>query len=243
MLKTEFAIQYSVTEKTEGKVPVVIVAAGSSSRMGGINKMFAPIMGIPVIARTMLCFQRNGNVSDIVVVTKKEYITDVEKLAGDYMITKLSCVCEGGNDRLSSVLCGLNTLPKDTVGVMVHDGARPFAGDNLISAMAEAAQSYDCAVCAVPVKDTFKEKGNTVKTPDRSKFVAVQTPQSLNYKKYKELLENCADRTVFTDDASVMEAAGFDTVIIDGEESNIKITTQLDLVLAEAILKEEGQCE
>lgn len=239
MPKTEFAIQYSVAENVNSGVPVVIVAAGASSRMCGINKIFAPIMGIPVIARTMLAFQRNGNVSDIVVVTRKEYIADIEKLAGEYMITKLSCVCEGGSDRLSSVLNGLEALDENTVGVMIHDGARPFASDKLITAMAQAAQSCDCAVCAVPVKDTLKEKGEKVKTPDRSKFVAVQTPQSLNYKKYKDLLNSCKDRTSFTDDASVMEAAGFDTLIIDGEESNIKITTPLDLVLSEAIIKEE----
>ncbi len=239
MPKTEFAVEYSVAENNRDGVPVVIVAAGASTRMGGINKMFAPIMGIPVIARTLLAFQRNSRVCEIVVVTREENIADIEKLAGEYMITKLSCVTRGGSDRLSSVLCGLNALDEDTIGVMIHDGARPLVSDSLITSMAEAALCYDCSVCAVPVKDTLKEKGEKVKTPDRSKLVAVQTPQSLGFRKYKELLEKCSDKSLFTDDASVMEAAGYDTVIIEGEETNIKITTPLDLCLAEAILKEE----
>lgn len=243
MPQTEFAVQYSVSEKKEGKVPVVIVAAGSSSRMGGVNKIFAPIMGIPVIARTMLAFQRNSNVSDIVVVTKQENTADISRLAGEYMITKLSCVTVGGNDRLSSVLKGLEVLDENTVGVMIHDGARPFVSDRLITVMSEAALNNDCSVCAISVKDTLKEKGEPVKTPDRNRFVAVQTPQSLNFKKYKELLTCREEKAVFTDDASVMEAAGFDTVLIEGEESNIKITTPLDLVLAQAIAKEVGKCE
>ena len=239
MPKTEFAVEYSVAENNNEGVPVVIVAAGSSMRMGGINKIFANVMGIPVIARTLLAFQRNRRVSEIVVVTRKEDIADIEKLAGEYMISKLSCVIQGGNDRLSSVLCGLKALNEDTVGVMIHDGARPFVSDALITAMSYAALSNDCSVCAVSIKDTLKEKGNVVKTHDRNKFVAVQTPQSLNFKKYKELLENCSDKSLFTDDASVMEAAGYNTVIIDGEEKNIKITTPLDLCIAEAIIKEE----
>lgn len=241
---TDFKLEYSsITEKANGSVPVVIVAAGSSSRMGGINKMFAPIMGIPVIARTMLAFQRNSSVSNIVVVTKQENIADIKKLAADYMITKLLCVKEGGSDRLSSVLNGLNALPSDTIGVMIHDGARPFVKDELITAMAKAAYDSVCSVCAVPVKDTLKEKGEKVKTYDRSKLVAVQTPQSLNFKIYKELLESCSDKSAFTDDASVMEQAGYDTNILDGDESNIKITTPLDLIIAEAILREEEKCE
>lgn len=239
MPKTEFAVQYSVESKSEGKVPVVIVAAGNASRMCGINKIFAPIMGVPVIARTMLAFQRNANVSQIVVVTKSEYIADIEKLADEYMITKLLAVAVGGEDRLSSVLCGLNELSDDTVGVMIHDGARPLVSDNLITAMSNAALINDCSVPTTAVKDTLKEKGDFIKTPDRSRFVAVQTPQSLNYKKYKELLLSRKDKSSFTDDASVMEEAGFNTTLIEGEESNIKITTPIDLVLAEAILKEE----
>jgi 2-C-methyl-D-erythritol 4-phosphate cytidylyltransferase len=126
---------------------------------------------------------------------------------------------------------------------MIHDGARPLISDELITAMSTLPENYECAVCGVPLKDTLKETGAFTKTPDRSKFVAVQTPQTLNYKIYKELLENCNDKTSFTDDCSVLEAAGYNTAVIDGEETNIKITTAIDLVVAEAFIKEIEQCE
>ncbi len=240
MAVTEFKIEYSVEEAPhKNAVPVIIVAAGSSSRMGGINKMFTLLAGIPVIARTMLNFERSPYVSEIVVVTKKESIADVLRLKEEYMISKLTAVTEGGNDRLSSVLNGLSVLSVDTNGVMIHDGARPLVSEILIEKMAKASLTFDCAVCGVPLKDTIKEKGDFVKTLDRSKIIAVQTPQSVNFSKYKELLSSIENKSEFTDDASVMESAGFNTEIINGEESNIKITTPVDLKLAEALLKEE----
>ncbi len=240
MAVTEFKIEYSVeVAPHKNAVPVIIVAAGSSSRMGGINKMFTHLSGIPVIARTMLNFERSPYVSEIVVVTKKESIADVLRLKEEYMISKLTAVTEGGSDRLSSVLNGLSVLDADTKGVMIHDGARPLVSEMLIEKMAKASLTYDCAVCGVPLKDTIKEKGDFLKTLDRSRMIAVQTPQSVNFSKYKDLLSSIEDKSKFTDDASVMESAGFNTEIIDGEESNIKITTPLDLKLAEVLLKEE----
>ena len=240
MAVTEFKIEYSVKESERiDAVPVIIVAAGSSTRMGGINKMFTLISGIPVIARTMLSFENSEFVSDIVVVTKKESIADVLRLKDEYMISKLTVVTEGANDRLGSVLNGLLKLDENTKGVMIHDGARPLVSGELIEKMAKASQRYDCSVCGVPLKDTVKEKGEFVKTLDRSKMVAVQTPQSVNFAKYKKLLSSIDDKSVFTDDASVMESFGCDTVILEGEERNIKITTPFDIKLAEILLREE----
>ena len=115
MAVTEFKIEYSEVQlPSDNAVPVIIVAAGSSSRMGGINKMFARISGIPVIARTMLAFERSSFVSEIVVVTKGDNIPDVLRLKDEYMISKLTFVTEGGSDRLSSVLNGLSVLNNDT---------------------------------------------------------------------------------------------------------------------------------
>lgn len=244
MPTTDFKLEYnSITENKKG-VPVVIVAAGSSSRMGGIDKILAKICGIPVIARTMLAFERNKNVSEIVVVTKEESIADIEKLANEYMITKLNAVVKGGNCRLESVENGIALLNDKYSAVLIHDGARPLISDNLISAMAQASLNYDCAVCGTKVKDTLKYvNGEKTETPDRSKIYAVQTPQTVNLKVYKKLLSECSDKSSFTDDASVMEAAGYKTQIIEGEESNLKITTPYDLKLAEFILREEELCE
>lgn len=240
MAVTEFKIEYSVAKAPHNSaVPVIIVAAGSSSRMGGINKMFALISGIPVIARTMLSFENSPYVSELVVVTKKESIADVLRLKDEYMISKLTVVTVGGEDRLSSVLNGLSVLNDTTKGVMIHDGARPLVSQMLIEKMAKASLTFDCAVCGVPIKDTVKEKSDFVKTLDRSKMFSVQTPQSVNFLKYKELLTSITDKSSFTDDASVMESAGFNTEIIEGEENNIKITTPFDIKLAEILLKEE----
>ncbi len=237
---TEFKIEYESNKvSVSSAVPVVIVAAGSSSRMGGVDKMFADVFGVPVIARTMLAFERNKLVSEIVVVTKKESIPIISELAKTYMITKLSFVTEGGTTRLDSVEKGLNSI-NDAKGVMVHDGARPFVSDALITKMAKAALEFDCAVCGVRLKDTVKTlNDNQVTTLDRSKLFAVQTPQSLNLKKYLSVLKNCKNKEAYTDDASLMEAAGYRTKIIEGEESNFKITTPYDLKLAEFILREE----
>jgi len=237
---TDFKIEYAAEElKTQNAVPVIIVAAGSSSRMGGINKMFMLLGGIPVIARTMLAFERNANVSEIIVVTKEENVADISYVAQNYMITKLSNVVPGGATRTESVEKGILSL-KDAKGVMIHDGARPFVSDEIISKMADAALKYDCAVCGIKVKDTIKQKGKeTVNTLDRNLLYAVQTPQSVNPELYKNILSRCEDKSKFTDDASVMESAGVNTVIIEGEESNIKITTPFDIKLAEMILREE----
>ena len=240
MTVTEFKIEYSEAQQPcHNAVPVIIVAAGSSSRMQGTNKMFALLSGIPVIARTMLQFEKNLYISEIVVVTKKESISDILRLKEEYMISKLTAVTEGDKDRLGSVLNGLNVLSDNTKGVLIHDGARPLVSETLIEKMAKASLVYDCAVCAIPMKDTVKEKSAFVKTLDRSKIVAVQTPQSLDFSKYKQLLASTQDKSIFTDDASAMESAGYNTEIIEGEENNIKITTPLDLKLAEMLLREE----
>ncbi len=241
---TEFKIEYESSAKiSPSAVPVVIVAAGSSSRMGGVDKMFASVFGIPVIARTMLAFERNKLVSEIVVVTKKESIQQIIELASTYMITKLSVVTEGGATRLDSVEKGLRSI-KSAKGVMVHDGARPFVSDRLIGEMAEASLKFDCAVCGIKPKDTIKQnKNGEISTLDRNSLFAVQTPQSLNFEKYLKVLENCENKELFTDDASLMEAAGYKTQVIEGEENNFKITTPYDLKLAEFILREEELCE
>lgn len=241
---TEFKIEYeNKSDNMSGAVPVVIVAAGSSSRMGGVDKMFANLFGIPVIARTMLAFERNKNVSEIIVVTKEESIDEISKLAKTYMITKLTSVIKGGKTRLDSVEKGLSCI-NEAKGVMVHDGARPFVSDALITEMAISAEKYDCSVCAVKVKDTIKlQKADSVTTLSRDNLYAVQTPQSMNFAKYLTALKNCENKDKYTDDASVMEAAGYTTKIIEGEENNFKITTPYDLKIAEFILREEDVCE
>lgn len=241
-LKFEIEYETKTAEKSDG-VPVIIVAAGSSSRMQGINKIFADLYGIPVLARTLLAFERNASVSEIIVVIKEENVKSVYSLAENYMISKLSRVTTGGKTRLDSVEKGM-LLIDGAKGVMVHDGARPFVSDRLITDMAKAALCYDCSVCGVKVKDTIKRiEDENVTTVKRDNLYAIQTPQSLNFDKYLKALSKYKNKESFTDDASLMEAEGYMTKIIDGEENNFKITTKSDLKYAEFLLREEMICE
>ena len=240
---TDFKLEYKSVNENKDGVPVVIVAAGSSSRMQGKNKIFSLIGGIPLIARTMLAFERSKYISEIIVVTKEENIADIRKAAGEFMITKLSAVTKGGSDRLKSVLNGLEII-ENAHGVLVHDGARPFVSEAVIERLVNAVKDFPCTVCAVKLKDTVKQRSSdNVKTLDRNSLYAVQTPQAFDFNKYKELSKNCENTCDFTDDASVMENAGYNTNIVEGEECNIKITTPFDLIIAESIIKENPLCE
>lgn len=241
MIKTDFKFEYTSTDTPE-RYPVIIVAAGSSSRMKGINKQFFEVGGMPVIARTMTAFENSALISRIVLVTKAEFIADIQKIASKYNISKLTDVVEGGNDRFSSVINGLNCINDGEKKVLIHDGARPFVNSMVIGNVCAALQNFDAAVCAVPLKDTIKtvnDDGTVKNTLDRSKIFSVQTPQGVDVELYKNAVAKITDTSVITDDASVMELSGYSVKIVDGDYKNIKITTPEDMVLAEAFLKGE----
>lgn len=241
MVKTDFKLEYT-TSNTSERYPVIIVAAGNSSRMKGVNKQFFEIGGMPIIARTMSAFQNSSLISRIILVTKEEFVADMQKIALNYNISKLTDVVVGGNDRFSSVINGFKCLSDSEEKVLIHDGARPFVNSVIIGNVCAALQNYDAAVCAVPLKDTVKSvnpDGTVNHTPDRSKIFSVQTPQGVDVKLYKTAAENISDTSVITDDASVMELSGYSVKIVDGDYKNIKITTPEDMILAEAFLKGE----
>lgn len=241
MVKTDFKLEYT-TSNTSEHYPVIIVAAGNSSRMKGVNKQFFEIGGMPIIARTMSAFQNSSLISRIILVTKEEFVADMQKIALKYNISKLTDVVVGGSDRFSSVLSGVKCLTDNEEKVLIHDGARPFVNSVIIGNVCAALQNYDAAVCAVPLKDTVKSinsDGTVNHTPDRSKIFSVQTPQGVDVKLYKTAAENISDTSVITDDASVMELSGYSVKIVDGDYKNIKITTPEDVIWAEAFLKGE----
>lgn len=241
MVKTDFEIKYTTSDALE-RYPVIIVAAGNSSRMQGMNKQFFEVGGVPVIARTMSAFQNSTLISKIILVTKEEFIADMQKIALKYNISKLTDIVVGGNDRFSSVLNGFECLNDDDLKVLIHDGARPFVNSVIIGNVCAALQNFDASVCAVPLKDTVKtvnDDGTVNNTPDRTKLFSVQTPQGVDVKLYKRAASNITDTSVITDDASVMELAGHIVKIVKGDYKNIKITTPEDIVLAEAFLKGE----
>ena len=217
----------------------VIVAAGSASRMGGIDKIMAPIGGEPVILRTVRQFQECDAIREIVVVTRQDLILPIMNLCHDF--SKVKAVVAGGATRDASVIMGMNTLSAKCKLVAVQDGARPFAGWQLIDRVVRAANTYGAAAPAIPVKDTIKVvRGGIVKeTPERASLKAVQTPQVFDFNLLRGALKKAReDEVVLTDDCSAVEHMGMSVKIVEGDEKNIKITTPFDMKIAELILEE-----
>ena len=244
MNETQVKLQYDVCKKNESAIPVIIVAAGSSTRMKGINKQFMSVLGVPVIARTLMAFENCNDISKIVVVTARDSIADMQLVCEKYTISKVSDIVIGGSNRHESVMNGIACLDKSDKKVLIHDGARPFIATNTISDVATALQKYDAALCVCKINDTVKqvsEDGMVTATVDRSMLYSAQTPQGVDVKKYKAACETLTNVDSFTDDASVMEAAGYTVKAVVGNAKNIKITTPDDIAIAEAIVKGEDE--
>ena len=218
----------------------VIVAAGNASRMGGVDKIMADLGGKPVIRRTAESFQDCDAVKEIVVVTREDLIIPIGDLLHD--LPKLRAVVAGGKTRQESVALGLNALSEKTRLAAIHDGARPLVTWQLIDRVVRAANTYGAAAPAVPVKDTIKVvQGGVVKeTPDRASLQAVQTPQVFDFDILRGALKKAKqDGAQVTDDCSAVERIGLTVKIVEGEARNLKVTTPLDLKIAQLLLEEE----
>ena len=221
----------------------LVAAAGSSSRMGGINKLLEPLDGIPVLVRTLTALERAQRVDSIVIATREEDLITVSQLCKTYGIAKCKKVIRGGEDREHSVLLAALEAEPDTELLAVQDGARPLVSPALIDRVIEAAQRCGAAAPAIPVKDTIKtvrEDGAVEETLERSRLRAVQTPQVFEASLLKAALQAALEGgAVLTDDCSAVERLGKVVYLIEGEETNLKITTPTDLILAEALLAAE----
>lgn len=218
----------------------VIVAAGSASRMGGIDKVMAPLGGEPMILRTVRAFEDCEAVKEIVIVTREDLMGPIAELCSGF--TKIRSVVQGGSSRQESVKLGLLALSKEVRLAAVHDGARPLVSGELIDKVIRAALSYGAAAPAIPVKDTIKvfEGGFIAVTPDRSTLRAVQTPQVMDRDLLLGALEKAEQEgTALTDDCSAVEHIGMRVRLVEGEERNLKVTTPLDLKIAELLLEEK----
>ena len=218
---------------------VVIVAAGSASRMGGIDKVMAPLAGESMIVRTVRAFQDCDAVKKIVVVTREDLILPITSLCSG--MSKLKAVVAGGSSRQESVHLGLNALSGEVQLVAVHDGARPLVSWELIDRVIRAANTYGAAAPAIPVKDTIKVvKGGVVEqTPDRSNLFAVQTPQVFDFDLLRGALKKVEQEQLqVTDDCSAVEQMGMRVKIVEGDERNLKVTTPMDLKIAQMLLEE-----
>ncbi len=217
----------------------VIVAAGSASRMGGIDKVMAPIGGDPMILRTVKAFCQSDTIREIVIVTRPDLIVAIGDLCSG--MEKVTAVVAGGSSRQESVHLGLNALSKKVKLAAVQDGARPFVTWQLIDRVVRAANTYGAAAPAVPVKDTVKVvRGGIVETtPERKLLQAVQTPQVFDFDLLRGALKKAMDDGAeVTDDCSAVERLGMSVKIVEGDEKNIKITTPMDLKIAQMLLEE-----
>ena len=217
----------------------VIVAAGNASRMGGIDKVMAELKGEPMIARTVRTFQNCDCISEIVIVTREDLILPITNLTRD--MHKVRAVVCGGNSRQESVNLGLNALSKEVQLAAIHDGARPLITMEVIDRTVRAAHTHSAAAPAIPVKDTIKvvEGRVVVNTPDRATLFAVQTPQVFDFDLLRGALAKAeADGAQVTDDCSAVERLGMKIKIVEGDERNLKVTTPMDLKIAEMLLEE-----
>lgn len=231
-------------DDAELKASVIIVCGGSSSRMNGIDKIFATIGNMPVAAKTIMAFEALKEISNIVVVTKEESVLPMQKLCDEYGFKKVTDIVAGGACREESVYNGFKMLSSEEQIVLIHDGARPFVTSEVILRVLASAKAYSAATCAVNVKDTVKvvkPDGLIVSTPDRSTLRAVQTPQGFTYSVFKNAIEAAKDLSAFTDDCSLVEAFGYPVYTVEGDYNNIKITTADDLGFANYLVTKEGK--
>jgi len=219
----------------------LVAAAGSSSRMGGMNKLLEPLDGIPVLARTLMALEQASRVNEIVIATREEDLVEISQLCKVYGISKCSKVVRGGESRAHSVMLAALEASSDVELLAVQDGARPLVTPELIDRVIEKAARCNAAAPAIPVKDTVKvagEDGAIKETLDRSVLRAVQTPQVFQSDLLKAALQAALEANVpVTDDCSAVERLGKVVFLVDGDEENLKITTPIDLILAEAILR------
>ncbi len=220
-------------------VTTIVVAAGRGTRMGTeLPKQYMSIAGKTILETTLYKFEKSNEVDEIILVVNKEDIGYVEsEIAVAY--DKITHVIAGGKTRTESVFEGIKSVRSDCGILLIHDGVRPFVSYNLISTCVENADIYKACIPTLDVVDTIKEvtqDGFINKTLDRNKLKSVQTPQAFDFSIIRECYYNAVtDDNIFTDDASIVEYYGYKVKTIDGLPRNIKITTPLDLRVAEIL--------
>ena len=219
----------------EQQVGAVIVAAGESQRMGGMDKVFTPLGGKPLLGQVIDTFQRCEAINQIIVVLGKQNLERGRKLVAEQEWSKVTDICAGGRRRQDSVVAGLSRL-SHCQWVVIHDGARPLVTESLIKHGLEAARETGAAVAAVPVTDTIKVAGDdriARETLPRGNLWAVQTPQVFRFDIITEAYHRV--KAEVTDDASLVEQLGYKVKLYIGSYDNIKVTTPDDLALAEIL--------
>ena len=231
-------------KQTRPYCAALIAAAGSSTRYGGGNKLLQPLDGIPVLVRTLLAIDSAQGIDEIIIAAREDELLHYAELCKAFGIRKPVKVIVGGATRTESVLRAALEASPEAEFFAVQDGARPLVTPALIDDVIAAAWTHLAAAPAIPVRDTIKVAHNALveSTPDRSTLFAVQTPQVFSADLLKAALQSAlTDGAAITDDCSAVERLGKEVYLTEGSEENLKITTPLDLVIAEAILQRRGE--
>lgn len=230
-----------ILRKRSETCAAILVAAGSSSRMEGQDKLLAELGGMTVLERSVLAFEQNDRISELVVVTRTDRLEEISKLLDAMSLSKLTMVVAGGETRAESVRAGLEQVSKKASLVAIHDAARPLVSQRVINETVAMAIKTRASAPAIPVKDTIKvaKSGAVVDTPDRKTLFAVQTPQVFD----ADLLRAAHRKAEksgkeLTDDCLAAEQLGLKVFLTQGDETNLKITTPLDLRVAVLILED-----
>ncbi|HEY0672123.1 MAG TPA: 2-C-methyl-D-erythritol 4-phosphate cytidylyltransferase [Longimicrobiales bacterium] len=217
------------------KVGVIIPAAGSGARMGGIRKPFLQLAGKPLLQHCLAAFSQVADIDNIIVALPEDVIADPPAWLRSANVSLVA----GGAQRADSVRAGLHALPDDIDVVVIHDAARPLVTPEMIRAVIAQAGQGASATIAVPVTDTLHrvdEQGTIVETPARSLFWRAQTPQAFPREALELAFARTEDASNATDEAGLVAAAGYTVRVVPGDVANLKITTSADLTVAEAAL-------
>lgn len=220
-------------------VSCIVAAGGSGSRMGADkNKLLLEIGGIPVLCHTLAVLQDSENIAEIIISAREEEIIEIAHLAEKFGITKLKSIVKGGKTRTESVMSAVKEISDKCELVMVHDGARPFVTEKIISDTISAAKEFSAAACGVKPKCTLKsvENGFITETVDREMTVEIQTPQVFSKELFLKMYQKDSV-TDATDDCILAERCGAKIFVTEGSYKNIKITTPEDMEIAESFIR------
>jgi len=220
----------------------VVVAAGSSSRMGA-DKLMLPLGGVPVIIQTLQAVSAAPSVGEVILVAREDLLVPMSQLCRDFGLEKVTKVIRGGQRRVESARLGTLEASRDAQVIAIHDGARPFVSIQVIEDAVAQALSTGAAAPAVPVKDTVKQAadGLVERTLDRETLFAVQTPQVFEASLIRAALQKALDDGAeLTDDCAAVERLGMKVVLTQGDERNFKLTTPMDLMMAGGMLEGSG---
>ena len=217
------------------KISVIITAGGIGKRMGGdLPKQFIPLSGKPVLLRTLECFYNFDTNFELILTLPSDWHAYWKESVQEFNCSIPHTLVSGGEERFHSIKNALDYC--SGTYILVHDGVRPFVAKETIQACIEALATNDAVIPVLTIKESLRERlGSSSHAVDRSKFLLVQTPQCFRSSVLRDAY-NLEYHSGITDDATLVESLGIDIQLIQGNEDNIKITTQIDLIIAEAIL-------